>query len=195
MSKGPGRIERAILAAVAAEPEKAFTVLDLVDRIWPDRALPVSCYRGTEVSNEDRAEKKQRVTVARAMRTAVARSGGQLSLFRWDRTVALYRTYDVLSYAMARMKSDPLYRYRSPDLRHYFHRGIVTTEADLRANLAPGGREHANVVEGGVWFEHIRHAVALRDGDTAAAAACEAAAAAERDAAMEGLKGALAKRA
>ena len=40
MSKGLGRIERAILAAVAAEPDNAFTVLDLVDRIWPDRDLP-----------------------------------------------------------------------------------------------------------------------------------------------------------
>jgi hypothetical protein len=102
----------------------------------------------------------------------------------------------VLSYAMARMKSDPMYRYRLPDLRHWFYRGLEPTEADLRANLAPGGREHANVVEGGDWFEHVRHAVALRDGDTATAAACEAAAAAERNAGiLEGLKGAFAKRA
>jgi hypothetical protein len=36
MSRGPGRIERAIEAAFAAEPDNAFTIEDLCDRIYPE---------------------------------------------------------------------------------------------------------------------------------------------------------------
>ena len=111
----------------------------------------------------------------------MARSGGKLSLLKWDRTVALHHTDNVLSYAMARMKSDPLYRYRPPDVRAYFYVTHIATEADLRASLAPGGRWHELVIEGGAWSDHVRRAVALRDGDAATVAACDAAAA-EREA-------------
>jgi hypothetical protein len=51
MSKGPGRVSRAIEAALEAEPDNAFTVEDLCDRV----------YRGI-----NRVEKKHRVAVLRA---------------------------------------------------------------------------------------------------------------------------------
>jgi hypothetical protein len=51
MCKGPGRIERAIAAALDAEPDGAFTTDDLCDRV----------YRGV-----NRIEKKHRVAVLRA---------------------------------------------------------------------------------------------------------------------------------
>jgi hypothetical protein len=51
MSKGPGRIERAIAAALDAEPDGAFTTDDLCDRV----------YRGV-----NRIEKKHRVAELRA---------------------------------------------------------------------------------------------------------------------------------
>ena len=35
MSRGAGRVERAIMAAVRAEPDNAFTVADLCDRVYP----------------------------------------------------------------------------------------------------------------------------------------------------------------
>jgi hypothetical protein len=53
MSKGAGRIERAIVEAFVAEPDNAFTVEDLCDCV----------YRGV-----NRVEKKHRVAVLRAMK-------------------------------------------------------------------------------------------------------------------------------
>jgi hypothetical protein len=53
MSKGPGRIERAILAVFAANPSMTFTVDDLTAIAYPGL---------------DRVEKKHRVAVARAAR-------------------------------------------------------------------------------------------------------------------------------
>jgi hypothetical protein len=104
MSKGPGRVSRAIEAALEAEPDNAFTVEDLCDRV----------YRGI-----NRVEKKHRVAVLRAAKAIGARRpdldwmtgeglGGAL---------VLYNRYHVMSYAMARLKTDSLSRYRSNDKR------------------------------------------------------------------------------
>src|SRR4051812_5760539 len=106
MSKGPGRLERAILAAVEAEPHSAFTVADLCDRV----------YRGI-----NRIEKKHRVAVARAMKNAVKRSNGNLDLWTagfWGYgKLVLYGRFNVMSYALARLKADPFNYYRSNDPR------------------------------------------------------------------------------
>ena len=55
------------------------------------------------------------------------------------------------AYAMARLKSDWLYRYRKK-------RGV--TEEKLRAEIAPGGREHKYVVSGGAWWKHCQDDIA-----------------------------------
>lgn len=39
MSRGPGRVQRAIIAAFAAEPERAFTVQELAHLAFPEESI------------------------------------------------------------------------------------------------------------------------------------------------------------
>src|SRR5262245_43296023 len=106
MSKGPGRIERAIEAAFKADPDNAFPVEDLCDVGFP---------------GVGRAEKKQRVSVIRAAKQ-VAKRAGNLDHMTGENlggTLVFYDRFNVLSYAMARLKSDGLHRYRSHDDRWF----------------------------------------------------------------------------
>ena len=175
MSRGPGRIERAIAAILDAEADNAFTTEDLCERVY---------------SGVNRVEKKHRVAVLRAANKLVKRRdntgcqrcenlGGSRVYFNID---------NVMSYAMARLKTDQFNHYRSNDDRWFtpsallrrhrpdrFQKGHVyrwhrSSEAELRAELAEGGRNHKHVVPGGVWWKHTRWAIAeveaRRDGDT-----------------------------
>lgn len=65
-----------------------------------------------------------------------------------------FRERHVMSYAMARLKSESWNRWR--------------TEAQLRAMLAPGGSDHHHIQPGGAWVRHTAMAIAKRDGDHAA---------------------------
>ena len=155
MSRGPGRIERAIEAAFDAEPDNAFNIEDLCERV----------YHGL-----NRVEKKHRVAVLRAMR-AVVRRRPDLDCMIGEglgRPVVYYNPFNVMSYAMARLKTDYLRRYRNNDKRS---RWPNTTEVELLARLAEGGKEHHCVVEGGTWWRHAQERIAHRDGDTVRAAA------------------------
>ena len=58
MSRGPGRIERAIAAILDGEPNNAFTTEDLCERVYP---------------GVNRVEKKHRVAVLRAANKLVKR--------------------------------------------------------------------------------------------------------------------------
>jgi hypothetical protein len=163
MSKGPGKIERAILAAVDAEPDNAFTVGDLCARAYP---------------RINRIEKRHRVAVLRAMKNVVARSGGALDWWNdGSGTIALFNRYRVLSYAMARLKADWVHHYGWSDGR--VNRGYIDTQADLEAMLAPGGKKHKLVAGGddprtcGAWRRHVLHWIAMRDGDEQTSAVCE----------------------
>jgi hypothetical protein len=151
MSRGPGRIERAIAAILDAEPDNAFTVEDLCRRIY-----------GIE-----RVEKRHRVAVLRAAATLGKRrdtldsmpsdaAGGTRIYFNID---------NVMSYAMARLKGDFLNCYGSAwvDPRY------KATETSLRAKLAKGGDSHHLVVRGGSWWQrthgHIAELEAKRSGN------------------------------
>jgi hypothetical protein len=70
----------------------------------------------------------------------------------------------LLSYAMARLKSDFLYNYRNAD--PCCHESNVRTEADLRATLADE-RHQALMAEGGAWHGFVQEFIAERDGDLA----------------------------
>jgi hypothetical protein len=176
MSRGPGRIERAIAAVLDAEPDNAVTTDDLCDRV----------YRGV-----NRIEKKHRVAVLRAARNLMKRRdtmacsesdtlGGMMVFYNKD---------NVMSYAMSRLKGDGLNHYRSNDDRWFrperkpkwfrramgYEKGYVyqnhrSTEAELRAKLAED-RYQKYVVPGGAWWRHTQEAMAeleaIRAGDTA----------------------------
>ena len=167
MSRGHGNVQRAILAAFAAEPDNAFLLSELCERVYPGR---------------NRTEKKHRNAVARAARAIP-------SIEHWKRGVrgserVFYDPINVMSYAMARLKSDnigPGAAYRNKDYRPVKQKiwhGVditswrqydISSDRIFRDMLAPGGNHHKHVVEGGVWWRHteIRKAQARGDEETA----------------------------
>jgi hypothetical protein len=150
MGKGLGTVGRAIEAALIAEPDNAFTVDDLCDRVFP---------------GINRIEKKHRVSVIRAA-TSVGKRRANLSWWRSEHlggTMIYFTADNVMSYGMARLKSGFLYHYRGTDRRRH---GFERTEQELRALLAEGGKEHRCVVPGGPWSRHVEMWKAERSGDT-----------------------------
>ncbi len=158
MSRGPGRIESAIASSVGAEPDNAFTVEDLCNRVY---------------AGVNRIEKKHRVAVARAIRTLVTKRPDLATLVASSRgnTVVLYSRFNVLSYATARLKADGFNAYRPTANTAWGWRKDIAKlppeeqERRLRAQLEPGGTEHRLVLEGGAWWRDTQLEVANRDGD------------------------------
>ena len=103
MSRGPGRIERAIVAILDAEPDNAFTTEDLCDRVY---------------SGVNRVEKKHRVAVLRAANKLVKRrdNTGCQRCGNLGGTRVYFNVDNVMSYAMACLKADnePLPKQRRP---------------------------------------------------------------------------------
>jgi hypothetical protein len=152
MSKGSGRIQRAIVAAFAADPDNAFTAGELCARAYP----------GVQV------DKKHRVVVYQAT-AALQRRWPDLGWFHSQtlgRQKVFFDASSVLSFAMARLKGDGIVPYAgNADARIAAWRKIG--EAELRASLLPGGKHHSLVVEGGAWRRQRDMWIAKRDGDTA----------------------------
>src|SRR6266852_1906054 len=91
MGKGPGRVEQIIDAVFAAEPDNAFTIEDLCERVYPGEPI----------------EKKHRVSVLRAAKQVAKRCGDIDTMIGegLGGTLIFFDQYCVLSYAMARLKS------------------------------------------------------------------------------------------
>jgi hypothetical protein len=134
-------------------------------------------------------EKKHRVAVLRAANKLVKRrdNTGCQRCGNLGGTRVFFNIDNVMSYAMACLKADNLNHYRSNDDRYFtpkpkwsrdamgFEKGYQylwprNNEAELRAELAEGGRNHKYVVPGGVWWKHTEWAAAemkaRRVGDT-----------------------------
>jgi hypothetical protein len=155
MSKGPGRLERAIAAIFTAEPEVALTTEEMCLRVYGE---PV--------------EKKHRVAIVRATRKVMARNpdiccheggnlGGQLVFFRGD---------VVMSRGLARLKADNLSEYRNNDPRYAQYRGSgfrPPEESELLAQLHEGGRYHHLVTANGAWCRHTEMHIAEQTDDVA----------------------------
>lgn len=138
MSKGPGRIECALAAIFDGEPDNAFTTEELCEKAYP------GCY----------IEKKHRVSVIRAVSQLAKRRD---TLIQWrSETLGRVNVYfnedNVMSYAMARLKTDNLCHYRSNDPRIY----RMMTEADLIAELSQGGSYRKYVEPGGAWWQYVQ---------------------------------------
>jgi len=112
MRKRPGRVEQIIEAVFATEPDNAFMIEDLCDRVYPGEPI----------------EKKHRVSVLRAAKHVAKRRGEIDTMTGEGRggTLIFFDQYCVLSYAMARLKRVD---YRTDDER----RSLRQHEADLRA--------------------------------------------------------------
>jgi len=174
MSRGHGKIQRAILAAFEAEPDNCFLLSELCERVYPGL---------------NRIDKKHRNAVARAAKAIP-------SIDHWKREVlgselVFYDPFNVMSYAMARLKSDrigPGAAYRNNDYRPVkkktwhghditsWRQYDITSDEIFREMLAPGGDDHKHVVEGGAWWRHteMRKAQARGDQDTVARLQAEA---------------------
>ncbi len=150
MSRGPGKIERAIRQLMADKPTGAWNVEDLCERVYTDI---------------NRVEKKHRVSVLRALRRVV-QDDADWCLWRSERIggpVVLVNMANVKSYGLAWLKTEFLSRYRSNDPRTPENR--ITTEYHLRQRLAPGGRDHHDTQPGGAWHRHVQMHIAEREGD------------------------------
>jgi hypothetical protein len=140
MSKGPGRIERAIASIFDTEPGNAFTTEDLCERVYP---------------GINRVEKKHRVAVLRAARTLMCRRDTLAAMVceNLGQTQVLFDCTNVMSYAMARLKCEYLSNYRSKNPR--ISRWQIRDEQQLRDQLSEP-RRHAYLSEGGAWWTHVQ---------------------------------------
>src|SRR5258707_15595741 len=89
MSNGPGPVEQIIEAVFAAEPDNAFTIEDLCDRVYPGEPI----------------EKKHRVSVLRAAKQ-VAKRRGEIDTMTGEGlggTLIFFDQYCAPSYAMAQI--------------------------------------------------------------------------------------------
>jgi hypothetical protein len=166
MSKGPGRIEQAIAALFKAEPDNAFTVEDLCERVY----VGISW-----------VEKKHRVAVIRAAKHVASRNSN-IDVMKGETrggTLTFYNRSNVMSYAMARKKID--------NIGGTYRPGVYNDETYLRSTLAPGGHDHHLVEPGGAWWNHVQQNIAERDGDTEKAAQLKA----ENDAVLAEIAGRL----
>jgi hypothetical protein len=185
MSRGHGTVQRAILAAFAAEPDNAFLLSELCERVY---------------SGRNRIDKKHRNAVARAAKAIPTIDHMKRETLGSE--LVFYDPLNVMSYAMALLKSDAFNHYRNNDDRWfdpfskpkwyrdrfgfengYRYRWAQTSEDDLRKCLAPGGEHYQYVVEGGAWWRHTELRKAQARGDQATAARLRA----EMDAALAAL--------
>jgi hypothetical protein len=71
--------------------------------------------------------------------------------------VSLYRS------AVACMAAAFLNDYRNHDWRRDWKPKYRTTERNLRASLAPNGKQHKYIVPGGAWHRHVQEWIIERD--------------------------------
>jgi len=153
MSRGKGRVQRAIEATFAAEPDNALLLSELCERVYP---------------GVNRVEKKHRIAVARAAKLIPGIRSMERELLGHE--LVFYDPSSVMSCAMARLKADnfgPGACYRNNDYRPNSFREYEITEDDLRALLALGERAHKLISEGGAWWRHTEQHKAAARGDVA----------------------------
>ncbi len=150
MSRGPGRIERAIFDLFDKHPEGAWTTADLCRVIYP---------------TANRVEKKHRVAVLRAMDKVMDKKGDRYRDWdgfyfgfngAWARVLCNFA--NVKSYSLAKAKSLNDRRWRDGERR-------TLTEEELLKSLQPGGDYYEYVIPYGAWDRHVREYIAKRDGD------------------------------
>ena len=146
MSRGAGKIERAIAHLFQTDVDDAYTVEDLAERVY---------------TTAETIEKKHRVAIIRAGKKICQRSPDWTWYIGENRgnTLVFFNLYNTLSYATARLKADMFNFYRHKDKR--------TNGKDARQikkMLEPGGSYYGHVRHGGAWWRHVQLRIADRDG-------------------------------
>jgi hypothetical protein len=192
MSRGPGRVERAIRELFDAHPDKAFVTDELCEHCYPNAErvsdLPklaaaitrkwhghISRAHAEAVAQRDcvlEFPRKYQVAVLRAAHKVIS---GDPDWRAWriegqGRGWVFLNHGNVRSYALARLIGDQFNVYRSEKRRR---RGgmmfYVPGRAKLLAELECRYQEH--IAPDGAWSRHVREHCAKRDGDTELAAA------------------------
>lgn len=140
MSKGPGRVERAIETAFRKSPRDTFSVVELMPHAYP---------------GVNRAEKKHRVAIIRAAEKVAARLGWQ----GWRREapggeVIYLNPCDIRSYAIGRLRTG-YPTYTAAEAARMLHDPSHHRHARYRNLTRPGGS----------WWRHAAYARAVRNGD------------------------------
>ena len=138
MSAGSGRVERAIEAAFAANPDEIFTTDDLHKIVYGNQEGPL-------------IKKKHVMIVLHAANKVRARLSDWHIWRSENRGVMIFFNHaSVRSYALAKKRKANFSRH---------------SEARIRRDLAPGGKDHHLIVEGGPWWRCVQLYIAKRNGD------------------------------
>ncbi len=138
MSKGPGRVERAITNAFTNNPSKTFSTGDLGPIAYP---------------GVNRIEKKHRVAILRAADKVAQRLGWTSQRAENPAgEVIYYNLTDVRSYVLGKLRCDFLNNGRS----------VIELEERID-NPDVYGSQYEEAQPGGVWAQHVEiHKVELR---------------------------------
>lgn len=171
MSRGPGRIERAIRELFDAHPDEAFVTDELVEHCYPD-ARPI--------------EQKHRVAVLRAVRNVLKHDpdwrmvpseshGGTMTFFNrasarsWALASVMGECRTIYRGSPARIRRNDRARFRGG----FFSR-VIENQEDAIARLQPHRLKR--------YTEHAQRHTAYRDGDAETRAAMDAQDEADRQA-------------
>jgi len=154
MSRGPGKIERAIAALLDGNPDMAVTTEELAERVYGVGTV----------------EKKHTVSLLRALRRLAQRRPdiGKTWDRDWQRhykrarNTVWFNRRNVQSYGMMMLKTRYCAYRISESEKQFSHIGRipkVETEAELLAMMAAGGKYHSYVQPGGDWYRAV-HGVA-----------------------------------
>ena len=142
---GPGHLMRAVARLFFEQPDGAWTVEDLCERVLG--LAPGMVEQRHRVCLRCAASE----FIAYTEDWAVGQSEGP------GRLLVYFNRASVLSYALARLKSDRQYRYRSRvDDEEQLN------ERDLLQRLADGKERHL-IIEGGAWRRHVERYIAIRN--------------------------------
>ncbi|HEV2546746.1 MAG TPA: hypothetical protein VGU20_05375 [Stellaceae bacterium] len=142
---GPGHLMRAVARLFFEQPDGAWTVEDLCERVLG--LAPGMVEQRHRVCLRCAASE----FIAYTEDWAVGQSQGL------GRLLVYFNRASVLSYALARLKSDRQYRYQS----RIDGEGPLS-EADLLKRLADN-EEHHLIIEGGAWRRHVERYIAIRN--------------------------------
>lgn len=143
MSKGPGHVQRVVVAAFADKSDDAFTTKELVALAYP---------------GANRPEKKHRVAVLRAAKAVAAKLGWTYAYSAPGCECIFHNPCSARSYGIARMLGG-------------FEGARTIAEAraiadGLHPHQAHYNRYRARLLPGGDWHSHVEFHQARRDGDT-----------------------------